>query len=95
MEIGKDTVVIGGVPQNLKAGDGSVIIGQTDPNGNTILNDFMGSVAVGRGAKAGLRASAIGAEAAANAKLEDNQSILQKIFKAAMECGFFWFFKGS
>ncbi|MCP5374936.1 MAG: hypothetical protein H6743_02430 [Rickettsiaceae bacterium] len=92
MEVGKDTVIIGSVPQNLKAGNGSVIIGQTDANGNTILN---GSMAVGRGAKAGAGSIAIGAEAAANTKLEGNQSILQKIFKAVVGWGFSCFFRLS
>jgi Pyruvate/2-oxoacid:ferredoxin oxidoreductase gamma subunit len=62
MKIGKDSVVIGNVPAHLEVGDGSVIIGATDANGNTIINQPM---AVGRGARAGLSSIAIGAFAGA------------------------------
>src|ERR1035437_6149883 len=62
MKIGKDAVVIGNVPPHIEVGDGSVIIGATDANGNTIINQPM---AVGRGAKAGPGSIAIGAFAGA------------------------------
>jgi len=62
METGKDSVVIGNIPIGTKIGDGSVIIGATDGNGNTIINTPM---AVGRGAKAGKESIAIGAFAGA------------------------------
>ena len=50
MKIGKDTVVIGNVSPNTEVGDGSVVIGPIDANGNTIINQPM---AVGRNAQAG------------------------------------------
>jgi len=60
MKVGKDTVVIGNVPSNTEVGDGSVVIGATDSNGNTILNTPM---AIGRNASAGPGSIAIGAGA--------------------------------
>jgi len=59
-KIGKDAVVMGNVSSNLEVGDGSVVIGSTDSNGNTILNQQM---AVGRNAQAGPQSIAIGAGA--------------------------------
>ena len=64
MKVGRDSVVIGNVPSNLEVGDGSVIIGATDANGNTIINQHM---AVGRNAQAGPESIAIGAGANAGA----------------------------
>jgi hypothetical protein len=58
---GKDSVVIGDVQGDV--GDGSVVIGPTDANGNTIINQPM---AVGRGASAGPGSIAIGASAGSN-----------------------------
>ena len=60
MKIGNDSVVMGNVPQNLEVGEGSVVIGPTDANGNTILNRPM---AIGRNAQAGPTSIAIGAGA--------------------------------
>ena len=64
MEVGKESVVMGNVPKDAKVGDGSVVIGATDANGNTIIDQPMavghgaeagpGSIAIGAGAKAGL-----------------------------------------
>jgi len=62
MKTGKDSVVIGNVPPNSEVGEGSVVIGATDANGNTIINQPM---AVGRGAKAGKNSISIGAYASA------------------------------
>lgn len=56
LEVGEDAVVIGNVTG--KIGNGSVIIGPTDGNGKTIINQPM---AVGRGAKADSGSIAIGA----------------------------------
>lgn len=56
LKVGKDSVVMGNV--NGEVGDGSVVIGPTDNQGNTILNQ---SMAVGRGAKAGPGSIALGA----------------------------------
>lgn len=64
MKIGKDTVVIGNVSPNTEVGDGSVVIGPTDANGNTIINQPM---AIGRNAQAGPQSIAIGAGANAGA----------------------------
>jgi hypothetical protein len=64
VKIGKDTVIIGNVPSNLEAGDGSVVIGATDAQGNTIINEPM---VVGRNASAGPHSIAIGAGANAGA----------------------------
>ena len=64
MKIGKDSVVIGNVSPNTEVGDGSVVIGPTDANGNTIINQPM---AVGRNAQAGPQSIAIGAGANAGA----------------------------
>ncbi|WP_310462950.1 hypothetical protein [Sphaerotilus sp.] len=58
MKTGKYSVVIGNVPPTSNIGEGSVVIGATDSNGNTILNTHM---AVGYGAKAGPGSIAIGA----------------------------------
>ncbi len=62
LKVGKDSVVMGNVPDDIDVGDGSVVIGATDSHGNTILNQPM---AVGRGAKAGPGSIAIGAGAGA------------------------------
>ena len=62
MKVGKHSVVIGDVPSTSHIGEGSVVIGATDSNGNTILNTPM---AVGYGAKAGPGSIAIGAFAGA------------------------------
>jgi hypothetical protein len=61
LDVGKDAVVMGHVSGNV--GDGSVVVGATDSNGNTILTNPMaigygaqaspGSIAIGAGAKAG------------------------------------------
>jgi hypothetical protein len=67
MKIGKDSVVMGNVPQNLEVGDGSVVIGATDARGNTIINRPM---AIGRNAQAGTNSIAIGA--GANAGIHSN-----------------------
>ena len=64
LKVGKDSVVMGNV--NGEVGDGSVVIGPTDNQGNTILNQ---SMAVGRGAKAGPGSIAIGANAGAGSEL--------------------------
>ena len=62
MKTGKHSVVIGNVSGHSDIGEGSVVIGATDANGNTIINTPM---AVGYGAKAGLGSIAIGAFAGA------------------------------
>lgn len=64
LNAGKDTVVIGDVSGNV--GDGSVVIGPTDANGNVNLNQPM---AVGRGAHAGPGSIAIGAGANAGSEI--------------------------
>ncbi len=64
MIVGKESVVYGNVPANAEIGDGSVVIGPTDKNGNTILNPS-GSTAIGAGARAGQNALAVGAGAVA------------------------------
>lgn len=60
INVGKDSVVIGNVIGDI--GDGSVVIGPTDNQGNVILNQPM---AVGRNAHAGPGSIAIGAGAGA------------------------------
>ena len=64
MKIGKDAVVMGNVSPDTEVGDGSVVVGPTDANGNTIINQPM---AVGRNAQAGPQSIAIGAGANASA----------------------------
>lgn len=64
MKIGKDAVVMGNVSPDTEVGDGSVVVGPTDANGNTIINQPM---AVGRNAQAGPQSIAIGAGANAGA----------------------------
>jgi len=61
MKIGKDSVVIGNVPEHLEVGEGCVIIGATDNRGNCII----GPMAAGRNAHAGPGSIAIGAGAGA------------------------------
>lgn len=65
LNVGKDSVVIGNVSGNV--GDGSVIIGATDANGNTIINND--TLAIGRGAFAGPGSIAIGAGANAGSEI--------------------------
>lgn len=60
LKVGKDSVVYGNVEGEV--GDGSVVIGPTDTNGNVILNNTM---AIGRGAWAGPNSISIGAGAGA------------------------------
>src|SRR6266404_398925 len=62
LTLGKDAVVVGRVPPNSRIGDGSVVIGPTDSNGNVILN---GTMAAGRCAYAGPGSISIGAGAGA------------------------------
>jgi hypothetical protein len=62
LNLGKDAVVVGRVPPNSRIGDGSVVIGPTDSNGNVILNAPM---AAGRCAYAGPGSISIGAGAGA------------------------------
>jgi hypothetical protein len=57
--IGKDTVVYGNVPHD-DIGDGSVVIGATDSNGNTIIQGAPGGLAAGSGAQAAPGGIAIG-----------------------------------
>jgi hypothetical protein len=73
LKTGKDSVVIGDVSGEI--GDGSVVIGATDANGNVILNQ---SMAVGRNAKAGPGSIAIGAGAGAGSGA-DISLILEQI----------------
>jgi hypothetical protein len=65
IKTGKDSVVIGN-NINGEIGEGSVVIGATDSQGNTIINQPM---AVGRGAKAGPNSIAIGAYASAGSNI--------------------------
>ena len=74
MKVGKDSVVIGNVPQHVQVGDGSVVIGATDAHGNTIINTPM---AVGRGAHAGSGSIAIGAFASAGLTQQHSIAELQ------------------
>ena len=87
IKTGKDSVVIGDVSGDV--GDGSVVIGPTDEQGNTIINQ---SMAVGRGAKADNGSIAIGAGACAGSdvlqlidqlhnlpELQSNQTLLSTI----------------
>lgn len=64
MEIGKNSVVYGNVPNNSKIGDNSVVVGSTDSNGNTIIGGAE-TIAIGAGAQAGEGSIAIGAGAKA------------------------------
>lgn len=64
IKTGKDSVVMGNVEGEV--GEGSVVIGPTDSQGNTIINQ---SMAVGRGASAGPGSIAIGAGASAGSEL--------------------------
>ena len=59
--VGKDSVVVGNIPDGSKIGDSSVVVGPTDANGNTILNK--GGMAIGKGAKADATSIAIGENA--------------------------------
>lgn len=77
-KVGKDSVVIGNVSPNAVIGDGSVVIGATDANGNTIINIPM---AVGRGAFAGPGSIAIGAGAGAGSDIGIVLSQLNKIIQ--------------
>lgn len=76
MKLGKDNVIIGNVPDDLEAGDGNVIIGPTDANGNTIINTPM---AAGRGAMADSSSIAIGAGAKAGSTVTLGEAIKQLI----------------
>jgi hypothetical protein len=76
MKVGKDAVVMGNVPGHAQIGDGSVVVGATDSNGNTILNQPM---AVGRGAYAGPGGIAIGAFAGAAGGLAVDVEHLAKL----------------
>ena len=76
--VGKDSVVIGNVSPNADIGDGSVVIGATDANGNTIINTPM---AVGRGAFAGPGSIAIGAGAGAGSEIGIILSQLNEIIQ--------------
>lgn len=78
MRIGKDNVIMGQVSENLAAGDGNVIIGSTDSNGNVILNSPM---AIGRDAKAGPGTIAIGAGAGASTQTNTAAPLINSIFK--------------
>jgi hypothetical protein len=69
INIGKDSVAIGQVTGNI--GDESVVIGATDSNGNTILNQ---SIAVGYNAHASPGSIAIGANAGAGTIASTNSS---------------------
>jgi hypothetical protein len=64
IKTGKDSVVIGSVEGDV--GEGSVVIGPTDNQGNTVINHPM---AVGRGASAGPGSIAIGAGASAGSEI--------------------------
>jgi hypothetical protein len=64
VNVGKDSVVIGNVSGDI--GDGSVVIGPTDANGNVILNH---SMAVGKKAYASEGSIAIGANAGAGSEV--------------------------
>jgi hypothetical protein len=77
-KVGKDSVVIGNVSPNADIGDGSVVIGATDANGNTIINTPM---AVGRGAFAGPGSIAIGAGAGAGSEIGIILSQLNEVIK--------------
>jgi hypothetical protein len=66
ISVGTDSVAMGHIPDGSKIGDGSVVIGPTDANGNTILNQ--GGLAVGNGASAGPTSIAIGAHANAGVR---------------------------
>ena len=98
MKTGKDCVVMGNVPQNLEIGDGCVIIGATDEQGNTIINQPM---AIGKNSQAGVNSIAIGAGANAGggnnlvamlnelsifAQQSGNSSILPEIMLMLSEC---------
>jgi hypothetical protein len=61
ISVGKDSVAMGRIPDGSKIGDGSVVVGATDINGNTVLNQ--GGLAVGRGATTDPTSIAIGAGA--------------------------------
>ena len=64
LKVGKDAVVYGDVSGDI--GDGSVVVGPTDSNHNTIINQ---SMALGRNAKAGPGSIAIGANAGAGSDI--------------------------
>jgi hypothetical protein len=69
-QVGDDSVVYGRVSPNLRVGSRSVVVGATDANGNTILNQPM---AVGAGAYAGPGSIAIGAGAGAGMRPPTDQ----------------------
>jgi hypothetical protein len=98
MKIGKDSVVMGNVPEDMEVGEGCVIIGATDDRGNCIINTPM---AVGRDAHAGPGSIAIGAGAGAGssfnlvaalqhlseiAKETDDSELLAELAKIITEC---------
>ena len=83
MKIGKDSVVMGNVPENMEVGEGCVIIGATDERGNCIINTPM---AVGRGAHAGPGSIAIGAGAGAGSSF-NLVAALQHLSEIAKETG--------
>ncbi len=74
MKLGKDNVIIGSVPSDLEIGDGNVIVGATDVNGNTMINTPM---AVGRDAQAGPNSIAIGADAKAGSAVTLGEALHQ------------------
>jgi len=84
LNVGEDAVVIGNVNGNI--GNGSVVIGPTDSNGNTIINQPM---AVGKNAKAGPGSIAIGANAGAGSDvfllLNQLKEILEKNGKSSKD----------
>jgi hypothetical protein len=74
MKIGKDAVVMGNISPDTEVGDGSVVIGSTDAQGNTIINQPM---AVGRNAQAGPQSIAIGAGAGFNTSEDLTSAVAQ------------------
>lgn len=77
MKIGKDSVVIGQVPEGLQVGDRSVYVGATDANGNSVLREG----AYGYGARAGKGSLAVGAQASAgsSASAQAHSELLQAL----------------
>jgi hypothetical protein len=73
MKIGKDAVVMGNISPDTEVGDGSVVIGSTDAQGN-IINQPM---AVGRNAQAGPQSIAIGAGAGFNTSEDLTSAVAQ------------------
>lgn len=80
MKVGKHSVVMGNVRSDAEIGEGCVVIGATDANGNTILNTPM---AVGYSARASENSIAIGAFAEAGIRLPGLKEGFDPLYQSA------------